>query len=698
MVVVLAMNFSNSCSWKLLRFAVTASAFLLAMCLRAQSSSWTPRNAGTTANLWGATYAPDAGSLIVAVGEQGTILASADDGATWIRRDSGTGAWLTSVTYETNLRRFFAVGEGGIILASADGIVWTREQSPTGARLNTVVPGRVGGTVSVVGEAGAGLLIRGLDGVWTRTDAGFGDRWLRGVAMPYAFGQGGAAFLQSGDGANPPWTSLAVPTSADFEAAVISPITAGFGSSVIAVGSGGVIAQRVSADFVLRSSGTTERLRGICYRGGGSVTLVTLTLRVSLGEYFAVGSNGVILRSADGATWQPDSSPARNNLNQVIAAGKTVIAFGDGGTILQTGGAASSPTLVRPTAIGYDSQERSYIEALAAGDGALTYLWVQLTQGAPWSVGTDQPRQLLPAPLFAQSGPPLYQLIVGNAFGLVRSEVVPGNRLYNLSARAVVGAGEKKLIGGFAVAGEPASARRAILVRAVGPALANFGLPNALKVPRLTVFSGQNVVATNTGWSSNSDLPGIVSATARAGAFPLAGTSADSVLLLSLPPGNYTAQIESADGTSGVALLEIYDADAPTTFTRLGNLSARADVQSADGILIGGLVINGGLKKKLLLRASGPALSAFGLQGVLAKPKLTLYRGSNVIGSASEWSTAVNAADLRAAAKAVGAFAFPEGSADAALLVELAPGAYTLQVTGADGSTGVALVEAYELL
>lgn len=542
----------------------------------------------------------------------------------------------------------------------------------------------------------AGLLTRGLDGVWTRTDAGFGERWLRGVAMPYVFGQNGAAFLQSGDVIAPSWANVAVPTGADFEAAVVSPLTSGLGSSVVAVGSGGVIAQRVATDFVVRPSGTTERLRGICYRSGGSVTLVTLSLQVSLGEYFTVGSNGVILRSADGATWRPDVSPTRNHLNCVIAVGKAVVAFGDGGTILQTGGAAAGPAIVRRPTIGYDAQERPYIEGLATGDGVLSYLWVQLTQGAPRSVGTDQPRQLLPTPLFPQAGPPLYQLYVGNAFGLVRSEVVPGNRFYNLSARAVAGAGEKKLIGGFTIAGEPASARRAILIRAVGPALANFGLPNALKAPRLTVFSGQEVIASNTGWTSNPDLPGLVSATARAGAFPFANNSLDSAMLLSLSPGNYTAQIDSSDGVSGVSLLEIYDADAPT-FTRIVNLSARADVQSIDGVLIGGLVIEGGLKKKILVRAAGPALSAFGLQGVLTKPKITLYRGSGVVSSANDWSASPNIADIRAAAKTVGAFAFPEGSADAALLVELAPGAYTLVVTGADGGTGVALVEAYEL-
>jgi hypothetical protein len=142
-------------------------------------------------------------------------------------------------------------------------------------------------------------------------------------------------------------------------------------------------------------------------------------------------------------------------------------------------------------------------------------------------------------------------------------------------------------------------------------------------------------------------------------------------------------------------LAEIYDL-GPPTLTRLANVSARAQVLPGEGVLIGGFFIDGNLKKKVLLRAAGPALSAFGVNGTLAKPKLTLFRGDAVIATAAAWSAAENATALAAAAKTAGAFAFPEGSADAALLIELEPGAYTLQITGADGSSGVALVEAYE--
>src|SRR4051812_27197204 len=89
-------------------------------------ASWGARDSGTTANLWGGT---GVSALMVVVGEQGTILTSADHGVTWIRQQSGTAAWLVAATYSSSLRRYFVVGDGGLILSSADAVTWTRESS-----------------------------------------------------------------------------------------------------------------------------------------------------------------------------------------------------------------------------------------------------------------------------------------------------------------------------------------------------------------------------------------------------------------------------------------------------------------------------------------------------------------------------------------------------------------------------------------
>jgi hypothetical protein len=114
-------------------------------------------------------------------------------------------------------------------------------------------------------------------------------------------------------------------------------------------------------------------------------------------------------------------------------------------------------------------------------------------------------------------------------------------------------------------------------------------------------------------------------------------------------------------------------------------------------VLIPGLVVSEGAAKTVLIRAVGPGLAAFGVGGTLAQPVLTLFAGSEAFVSNSGWGNAANAAEIRDTAAAVGAFALASGSRDSAMLVSLSPGAYTVQVSGANGTSGVALVEVYEV-
>jgi hypothetical protein len=165
--------------------------------------------------------------------------------------------------------------------------------------------------------------------------------------------------------------------------------------------------------------------------------------------------------------------------------------------------------------------------------------------------------------------------------------------------------------------------------------------------------------------------------------------------VVNLGAGNYTVQVEGADGGEGVALVEAYDIST-TTLSAVSNLSSRARVGAGEGVLITGFVINPGLRKRVFLRAAGPALAMFGVTDTLAQPELRLYRGSTLIASSGPWSEGPGAAAVRSAVREAGAFAFTEGSADAALVIELEPGAYTVQVSGPGG--GVALAEVYELL
>jgi hypothetical protein len=145
-----------------------------------------------------------------------------------------------------------------------------------------------------------------------------------------------------------------------------------------------------------------------------------------------------------------------------------------------------------------------------------------------------------------------------------------------------------------------------------------------------------------------------------------------------------------------VALVEVYDCDGATAESKLVDISTRSSVGSGGAIQIAGIVIAGPQAKKVLIRASGPALTGFGVTGVLADPELTLLSGQTVVATNTGWGSAANASDITAAAIQVGAFSWSSGSADSALLVTLQPGSYTAEVSGASGDQGIALVEVYD--
>ncbi len=268
----------------------------------------------------------------------------------------------------------------------------------------------------------------------------------------------------------------------------------------------------------------------------------------------------------------------------------------------------------------------------------------------------------------------------------------PGG-LINLSVRTDAGTGSETLIVGFAVRGDGG---KRVLVRGIGPTLTDFGVGGALANPQLGLFgSAPTAIAGNDNWGGGATLSG---AFTQVGAFPLPTASADAALLQTVASGSYSAQVTSASGGSGVALVEVYDADPPASSTRLVNLSARSVAGTGAQTLIAGFVISGETPRTLLIRGIGPGLAQFGLTGVLANPRLELHTTINgqdtILSSAASWN---NSPTLAAAFAQVGAFTLPTGSADSAMLITLTPGTYTAQLNGANNTTGVALVEIYQI-
>ncbi len=281
--------------------------------------------------------------------------------------------------------------------------------------------------------------------------------------------------------------------------------------------------------------------------------------------------------------------------------------------------------------------------------------------------------------------------------------------LANISTRGVVGTGGDVLIAGLAIGG---TTPKTILVRAAGPALTEFGVGGALADPTLSLFSSSDpntAIATNDNWESGGATP-ISSAAARLGAFAFRTGSRDAALLVTLPPGSYTAIVSGVGGTTGIALVETYDADpdAATARTRkLVNIATRGRVNNGDDVLIAGLVVTGPGPRTYLIRAIGPTLlrAPFNVSGALLDPFLQIYQGSTLVRENDDWdSPDVGRPALRDASNRVGAFAMMETrdrvlrtGLDAAMLVTLQPGSYTAKVSGFEGATGVALIEIYEV-
>lgn len=339
----------------------------------------------------------------------------------------------------------------------------------------------------------------------------------------------------------------------------------------------------------------------------------------------------------------------------------------------------------------------------------LRYHWLW----SPASGGDTQPRAI-PVPespfLVLRKVTPAdagrYICVASNALGETRSveavlTVVPAEpfetgRLINLAIRTHAGILDETLIVGFGVGGTGTSGNKPLLVRGVGPTLSQFGLSNVLADPVLTLFQSATTVATNDNWNGDTQ---VIARSRQVGAFTLASNqSLDSALALSSSPGAYTVQIKGNEDGTGTALAEIYDATANESFNdttpRLVNASARAQVDPSN-LLIAGFVVGGTQPVTVLIRAIGATLGAFGVEGALENPQLQLYSGTALVRENDDWG---GDPQLTAAAASVGAFVLGDpASKDSVILVTLAPGSYTAQVRGAGESSGVALVEVYEL-
>ena len=268
----------------------------------------------------------------------------------------------------------------------------------------------------------------------------------------------------------------------------------------------------------------------------------------------------------------------------------------------------------------------------------------------------------------------------------------PGS-LINLSARAPVGGDENDvMITGFVV---DSGASQTVVLRSVGPGLSAFGISGYAADARIDVYrSDRTLLLSNDNWDVGIGAGEIATLMRNAGAFPLASGQRDAAVCPQLPAGGYTVVTQAVSpAAGGEVLAEIYG-------RRLINLSTRVRLEPGGSVTVG-FVLDGVDSQTVLVRAVGPGLTQLGVIDVLHDPMLQVYRhesdGAHVIAENDNWSDDDRASLTVGAAVSSGAFSLPDRSRDAALVLQLTPGAHSAVVTSADGAEGVVLVEVYLL-
>ena len=258
------------------------------------------------------------------------------------------------------------------------------------------------------------------------------------------------------------------------------------------------------------------------------------------------------------------------------------------------------------------------------------------------------------------------------------------SHLTNISTRMQVGINDEVLIGGFIVKGSQSQPKK-VIVRAIGPSLGAAGVPGAMADPTLELHDSTGAtIATNDNWTASTQANAITAS----GLAP--SDPHESAIIATLLPGSYTAIIRGVNSTTGIASVEAYDIDS--TPTRLVNISARGQVGINDQVLIGGFIVNGSQSKNLIVRAIGPSLTNAGISGALADPTLELHDSNgNTLSTNNDWQSSSQASQISASGFA------PSNPKESAIMATLAQGAYTAIIRGVNSSTGIGMIEVYDL-
>jgi len=274
-----------------------------------------------------------------------------------------------------------------------------------------------------------------------------------------------------------------------------------------------------------------------------------------------------------------------------------------------------------------------------------------------------------------------YQL-AAEANALLSGTALPAAQALNLSTRLNVGTDDNVLIGGFIISGTDS---KEVIVRGLGPSLTVNGvpLPDPLADPAIDLYQGATLIMSNNNWKDSQE------AEIEATGIPPTN-DLEAAIVATLAPGSYTAILRGNDGGTGNGLVEVYDLDT-TVKSTLANTSTRGLVQTGDNVLIGGFIVGDGETDTVVIRAIGPSLADQEVADPLQDPTLDLYNSDGaVIMSNDNWrdsqETLLQSSGLT-----------PTNDFESAIITSLAAGEYTAIVRGKNDTTGVALVEIFNL-
>jgi hypothetical protein len=275
-----------------------------------------------------------------------------------------------------------------------------------------------------------------------------------------------------------------------------------------------------------------------------------------------------------------------------------------------------------------------------------------------------------------------------NHLVLSNFQTKPPDQLLNISTRMRVLTGNNVLIAGFIITGTDP---KKVIIRGIGPSLANFGVQGALADTTLELHQGNSTLATNDNWKIDDQTGQSQQATIQVTSFQ-PSNDLESALVATLSPAAYTAILAGKDQTSGIGVVEVYDLDQAAN-SKLANISTRGFVDSGDNAMIGGFVVggNGGGAARVIVLGIGPSLVNFGISNALMDPTLELHDGNGVvIATDDNWKDSQQSDVLATGLP-------PSDDLESAIVRTLVPGLYTAVLRGTNNGVGIGLIQVFNL-